>query len=822
MNLMRLILSKDMQAKICSIFLMVLIQVACEDPLAKNNMEGSHSEVPRNWTRLGPGGGGSTFIPTFSYHSEKEFFIRCDMTGAYHTKNGGSSYREINYPNGSRSFAYDPNNPNVLYIGANTLNRSVDGGKTWEIMYPFEEDIIKESFSGDHADYSIRTKENSLYNVDSNSVAFTNSPAITNIKVDPIDSNFIYFSFDDFFFHTQNGGKSWRRLKMGDKIDYIYTNSSDAKDKVLVFTASSVNVVDKKSWKASVNGYPSKMQPAFSITGGTVLEGKSSVFYGLHNDEPDPSHGISAPTELWISKDQGKTWRRNEGKVITNGSDPLPTYSTLAAAENDAVTVYVVTSHYEEKKNDSTEAVWYGTLKSSDSGDSWEWVWKGGGGSGKYGVRDGKDASNLKDAWVHEAFGKDFIRLIDVGVSPNNGNVAIVTDWYRSMKTVDGGKNWNAIYSSRQKDGSYTSNGLDVTTAYGVHFDPFDSTHIAISYTDIGYHHSFNQGKSWFRSIKGIPVEWQNTCYWIQFDPNIKNKLWSVWSSLHDFPRGKMTRNPKWKQNGKGGVAVSTDGGLSWSPTVEGMGFDTPATSIVLDKNSPVGKRTLYVAAYGKGVFKSIDDGKTWKLHNNGIKGSMAAFELTILPDGTLYLITSPTPQHTHDEEGREVFMGAVYRSTDEALSWKRLNVGEKTQFPNGLAYDEEDPSKLYLGSWSDIHLSDLVGGKLAEKTGGNALLDLDGGILMSEDGGDTWTRVFDENQYVYDVTVDSSTPGRVYCNTFNQGAYVSNDWGKTWKKIKDYDFHWGHRVIVDDANSENVYLTTFGSSVWYGKPETE
>jgi hypothetical protein len=45
---------------------------------------------------------------------------------------------------------------------------------------------------------------------------------------------------------------------------------------------------------------------------------------------------------------------------------------------------------------------------------------------------------------------------------------------------------------------------------------------------------------------------------------------------------------------------------------------------------------------------------------------------------------------------------------------------------------------------------------------------------------------------------------------------------GKHWKKLKDYDFHWGHRVIVDQNNPKKVFLTTFGSSVWYGTPIVE
>ena len=814
------------QAKGYGIKFLLLLSVFFIQSCTQKIDKEKKNEAAQQWTRIGPGGGGGTFIPTFSYENEDNFFIRCDMTGAYHTKDGGNSYKQINYPNGSFSFAFDPLDSTTIYIGSRALNKSSDGGETWEKIFPFEEDIIEEVFSGDHADFNFITTEKSLYSKTSNQKetlpTHGKHSTVKNIKVDPNSSEVIYFSINNYFFYTKDGGRLWSKIAMESKIDFIYTNTTNAKETVHVFTHTAVYRINKQSWEVSAVDFPEGMQPAFSLTGGMIKERKKTVFYALHNDESLRVHGGIAPTTLWTSQDFGATWQESKNEVITNEKNTMPTYSMLAAAENDAANVYVVTSSYNKKKKDGKVAHWFGTFKSADAGKTWDWVWKGGGGSGKYGIKDGVDAQNLTDAWVNKAFGGDYIRLMDIGVAPNDGNIAIVTDWYRSMKTVDGGKTWTAIYSTEQSDGSYISNGLDVTTVYGIHFDPFDSTHIAISYTDIGYHHSYNGGKSWFRSVKGIPVEWENTCYWMVFDPKVKDKVWSVWSGLHDFPRGKMTRNPEWTKYGKGGVALSLDGGKSWTPTVDGMGFETPSVSIVLDENSPVNNRTLYVAAYGKGVYKSVDDGKTWKLHNKGIENSLAAFELTIQPDGTLFLITSPTPQHKNGKVGRDVFMGAIYKSIDGAESWQRLDVGEKTKFPNGLAFDPENPKKLYLGSWSDIYLSDMVGKAVTKVTGGNELIDLDGGILMSENGGDSWVRIFDKDKYVYDVTVDTLHLGRIYCNTFNGGAYRSDDYGKTWKKIKDYDFHWGHRVIVDKHNSEKVYLTTYGSSVWHGKPEVE
>ena len=284
-------------------------------------------------------------------------------------------------------------------------------------------------------------------------------------------------------------------------------------------------------------------------------------------------------------------------------------------------------------------------------------------------------SANLKDAWVDKAFGGEYIRLMDVGVYPLDGNVAVVTDWYRLMKTTDGGKTWNQIYSDTQPDSTFTTRGLDVTPAYSVHFDPFDSNHIAISYTDIGYHHSFNRGKSWIRSAEGVPADWVNTCYGMVFDPEVKGKVWSVWSGLHDFPRGKMTRSPQWKEKGVGGVCVSTDGGKTWKPSVAGMGSNSPATSIVIDPNSPAGNRTLYASVFSKGVFKSIDDGKTWTLKDDGIGPNTCAFELTLASNGNLFLTVSATPMHKDGKKGMEYYSGDVYKSTDGAESWTKLKV---------------------------------------------------------------------------------------------------------------------------------------------------
>jgi photosystem II stability/assembly factor-like uncharacterized protein len=767
-----------------------------------------------NWSKLGPGGGGSTFLPTFSYHKEDEFLIRCDMTGSYLTKDGGDSYSQVNFANGSSSFAFDPHDANTIYIGSTALNRSTDGGKTWKQIFPNSSEILSEKYEGDHASYSFKTVPTSVYNADSR--------RISGIRVDPVKKDLLYFSMGNAFYFSDERGGGFNRMDLQYPIAFLYTNPGILKGQVLIFTTHAIYTFNKNSKAITEKNLPSSMSPAFSFTGGTVKNSSQVILYALHNDQSKPIEEEFGYSELWTSLDHGVTWEQTANKIINNDRFKIkPSYSMVSCSEFDASHAYIVCNRYEEKA-DNKSIHWYGALKTDDSGNNWNWVWKGGGGSGQYGVRDGIGVSNLEDAWTEKAFGGEYIRLIDAGVSAHDGNVAVVTDWYRTMKTTNGGKTWREVYSKAQADGSFVTRGMDVTTAYGIHFDPFDSNHMAISYTDIGYHHSFNRGKSWSRSMEGIPVSWQNTCYWVVFDPTVKNKVWSAWSNLHDFPRGKMTRSPTWKGKARGGVCVSVDGGKTWKVSNNGMTDSAATTSLVLDLDSPPGNRILYAGVYNKGVFKSTDDGKTWTLKNKGLEDNACAFEITRTTNGTLFLVVSPTPVHKDGEPGREFYPGGVYKSTDNAETWTRIKISDNVIFPNGVDYDPENPDRIYLACWSSISLGDLVGGTIARSGDGDNMLESEGGIFMSEDNGKTWASIFDRNHYVYDVTVDPYHRGRVYCNTFNRAAYRSDNYGKNWQKLKDYDFHWGQRVIVDHNNPEKVFLTTFGSSVWHGTPVVE
>ncbi|MCW3118408.1 MAG: exo-alpha-sialidase, partial [Chitinophagaceae bacterium] len=171
----------------------IIFSAQCQRNFSTSNVKDSAV----NWEKIGPGGGGATFIPTFSYHSAENFLLRCDMTGSYLTKDGGQSYQQINFANGASAYAYDPEDSSTIYIGSAVLNQSKDGGKTWQVIFPKKEEIVNAIYTGDHASYHIETLKGSLYESSGN---------IDHIRVDPVSSASLYFNMGNFFFYTSDQG----------------------------------------------------------------------------------------------------------------------------------------------------------------------------------------------------------------------------------------------------------------------------------------------------------------------------------------------------------------------------------------------------------------------------------------------------------------------------------------------------------------------------------------------------------------------------------------------------------------------------------------
>lgn len=753
------------------------------DAEIKTNPYGRHDD----WSLVGPGGGGAMFHPTISPHNSNLTFLSCDMTGSYVTENGGDSWRMFNLRGVTDFYAFDPNDPNVVYANSSTfLFRSMDVGKTWSIIYPGPSQISGIVSKGDHAMEVVVTKDSTHRKV----LALT---------VDPTDSKKLYaaISIDKEvgLFFSDDRGEHWtKETTLGDGAKKIFIVPSSPLGNRTIYVAGINTITAKRNGVWNVNKAPDGIKKITEFSGG--FDSKQNKFFiyaiagkGYFNPQGDPSG-------IYCTDDGGVTWQNKQNGLLSfqMANAEMPEYRAVATSANHPNVIYVSYNNL-RVHSDST---CIGVAKSDDYGMTWTLSWKDIFSSNHVEL----PSPNMEDGWLNERYGPSWgENPFSIGVDPNNPDVCYGTDFGRTIKSTDGGKTWKQVYTNKIGSG-WSSRGLDVTASYQIAFDPFNPEHCFIATTDIGLMESKDGGKAWSSATKGngVPRGWQNTTYWVIMDPQVKNKVWAAMSGTHDLPRPKMWRHKAVGTFG-GGIVASDDGGKSWEPVSADLG-ESAVTHLLLDSASDPSSRILYACAFGKGVFKSTDGGKTWKKKNKGLPGNEPfAWRMEKgNKDGSLFLVIA---RRSDDGSIGNEQDGALYKSTDGAETWTKIILPVGMNGPMGLKVDPQDPETLVLSAW----------GRAAND---RFTPDSGGGIFRSPNGGKTWEHVLKSDQHIHDITYDSRIAVFYACG-FNGSAYRSEDKGESWQRIKGYNFKWGKRVEPDPRNPEKIFIITFGGGVWYG-----
>jgi photosystem II stability/assembly factor-like uncharacterized protein len=720
------------------------------------------------WRILGPGGGGALYIPTIQPGSPDTALVACDMTGAYRTQDGGQHWTEINLKAVVRTFAFDRAHPETVYAGATGLYRSIDSGQHWDLLFPSPEAVTAELFQGDHADHHYTSNDN------------WPGGQVQAIWVDPDNSRHIYLGIacgSIKMFATRDGGQRWNEEAgvQGKKI--LKTCQAATAKGLQLFLLADSGLFCYDPLLAEFQKLALPAAAALDLSGGTDPASGRTVLYIT-----TPSRwGKTFEPGVYRSLDLGQTWEpTGTGLDADLPQDGFRNITCVATCAGDARSVY---ASAQEPADGETAS--FGIFKSQDMGFTWEWALKIG----------AANPPNRALGWVERDYattwgGAPFY----LGTSPDHPQICYATDWGTCYRTTDGGGTWQQLYCDVHPGGAVSSRGLDLTNCYWVCFDPLEPNHLAVSFTDVGIFHSLDGGETWRHSLQGVPAEWANGCYQVVFDPQVRGRAWSAWSHCHDLPRPKMF-NARFDAL-PGGVCRSEDGLERWTPSSTGLPANCKPTDLVLDPTSPAGKRTLYLAAMGAGVFKSSDDGRSWHACSEGLGKRPFAWRLVRLPDGRLYLLAC------RGLRNGSVIDGAVFTSVDSAASWRSVQLPEGVNFPNDLAFDPQEPQRLYLACWPT-----LTG---AQQTGG--------GLYRSTDGGATWKNIFNPNAHVYGVAVDPASPATVFLTTFEGAVCRSDDRGETWRRLEGYDFKWAKQPILDPHHPGRLYVTTFGSSVWYGQ----
>lgn len=489
----------------------------------------------------------------------------------------------------------------------------------------------------------------------------------------------------------------------------------------------------------------------------------------------------------------------------------LPQYRFLVANDADPNTAYVHcagTSFYPPDHNT--------IYKTTDAGATWTAVW----------FADPRfKEHNLQYDWM-----TIYLRQSHSGsplcmeISPTDPNVVSRTDAMFIYTTKDGGKTWLAQHTiqankaNTEKDALWRCNGLVNTTTWNYYVDPFEPNRHYICYTDIGFARSFDRGKTWrwwgpggrpadiekVEEDMPIPRKWTNTTYELAFDPRIPGKIWGAFSGHHDIPNENSIFRGTGKSTLPGGICVSTDFGQTWKALRNGLP-EKPVLSVVVDPDSPAGNRTLYASVYDCGVYKSVDDGRTWTLKSSGLghPDNMRVCKLSLHKDGSLFvLITGMRIPANGPFTDKGV---GLYRSNDAGETWQLINGSDPLVYPKDFAVDPDNSRVIYIGACD----------------GPNGV-PRQGGLHVTTDGGKTWRLLMRRRATHFGLTFHPRHKGWLYATSTGWGPatdgslWLSKDNGKTWKSL-DIPFSQTCRVHFDPLDDSVIYVTTFGGSVWKG-----
>jgi photosystem II stability/assembly factor-like uncharacterized protein len=241
------------------------------------------------------------------------------------------------------------------------------------------------------------------------------------------------------------------------------------------------------------------------------------------------------------------------------------------------------------------------------------------------------------------------------------------------------------------------------------------------------------------------------------------------------------------------GVYKSEDGGRTWRNV--GLRTSEHIGRIAID---PKDSDIVYVASQGplwgpggeRGLFKTIDGGRTWKSILN-ISEHTGVTDIVIDPNDpeTLYCATYQRRRHmwTLINGGPE---SAIYKSTDAGTTWNKLRAGLPTVELGriGLAISPVDSNVLY----ATVEAADRRGG-----------------IFRSGDRGGSWERrnEFDSTAMYYSrIVADPKEVDRIY--VMNVFLMVSDDGGRTLRRLGERSKHVdNHDIWINPENTDHYLV---------------
>ena len=264
-----------------------------------------------------------------------------------------------------------------------------------------------------------------------------------------------------------------------------------------------------------------------------------------------------------------------------------------------------------------------------------------------------------------------------------------------------------------------------------------------------------------------------------------------------------------------GGVWKTTNCGAVWEPVSDGQMETGSIGAIAVAESNPdivwVGTGSAAIRSnviIGRGVYKSVDAGRTWSLVGLRDGGQIGAVAIHPSNPDIVWVAVGGSPFGPTDMRG-------VYKTTDGGKTWTRTLFVNRETGARVVAINPANPDEVYAAMYRGFRKGwDIISGGPASE----------GGIYKSTDGGITWAKLSAglPQRLIgkIDIDVARSKPSTVYAMVEapgpEGGLYRSDDSGATWAivnntmRLRARPFYF-HYVDVNPKNENEVWVNELG-----------
>src|ERR1700694_4116017 len=258
-----------------------------------------------------------------------------------------------------------------------------------------------------------------------------------------------------------------------------------------------------------------------------------------------------------------------------------------------------------------------------------------------------------------------------------------------------------------------------------------------------------------------------------------------------------------------GGVWKSLNSGRTWNPVFDSI----DVASIGAIGVAPSNPNLVYVGtgepdmrdsiAFGDGMYKSTDAGKTWK--HIGLENTRQIGRIIVDPKdpNTIFVAALGHAYGPNPDRG-------VYRSRDGGATWQKVLFKNDDVGAIDLAFDHTHSHIVYATLWNVRRPPWFI---YAPANGPGS------GIFKSVDGGTTWREISEgisvENRGRIGISVSPANRNRIYAavDAKDGGIFRSDDAGATWTRLSNDKRLWDRgwyfeKVTVDPKNADIVYVS--------------